>query len=152
MRQIRKRRLPLRREFAAGPMRRLVLIFLSAWLMVPTHGMALDFPKPTEPDPMRLRVCAVTFFGSGSADCELLGLVGPVARIANLTEGKLDREYKFDRSGRVTEENSRIKALFGGWTRIKYVYRQDGLPAAISHNGSVVEVFKYSGQTLSRRI
>jgi len=98
---------------------------------------ALDYPAPTQPDPLRLRSCPISLFGSHGWDCELLGLAGPVSRVGYSTspDGTLDQEYRFDRSGRITAVNHRIRDIIGGWSRRTFSYRSDGLLDGFAFNG-----------------
>lgn len=118
-------------------------------VLVPASAIAIDYPVGTAPDPLWLRTCPVKFFGSNSYNCELLGLVGPVARVSYPTATEADMIFQFDNNGRIAEVHRRIRDIFGGWGRRKFTYSSDGLLNSQAYNGQPSDDFQYSDGRLS---
>jgi len=123
-------------------------VLLSA-ILSPTIAVATDYPTGVAPDPLWLRACPVNFFGSNSYNCELLGLVGPVARVSYPAATEPDLIFELDSNGRVAEVHRRIRDMFGGWGRRKFAYDSDGLLTSITYNGQPNSDFQYSDGRLS---
>ncbi|MBI5752532.1 MAG: hypothetical protein HZA59_10380 [Hydrogenophilales bacterium] len=118
---------------------------LLAIFLLPAISAAIEYPAGTAPDPLWLRACPVNFFGSNSHNCELLGLIGPVARVSYSSGNKLYRIFEFDNKGRIAEVQ---RDNAGGWSRHKFSYRSDGLLTSIVFNGQPHNDFQYSDGVL----
>jgi hypothetical protein len=116
---------------------------------LPAVAVATDYPAGTTPDPLWLRTCPVNFFGSNSYNCELLGLVGPVARVSYPAATDPDMVFQLDNNGRIAEVHRRVRDMIGGWGRRKFSYGSDGLLNSITFNGQPNSDFQYSDGRLS---
>jgi hypothetical protein len=112
-----------------------------------SNAFALDYPAPTAADPLRLRACPVTFFGSVSHSCELMGLTGAVSRVSySFSRGSNEPDliYQLDTNGRVAEVHQRIRDALGGWGRRKFSYGSDGALTTITYNERPNSDFQYA--------
>lgn len=124
---------------------------LVAFMVIPTISAAFEFPAGTAPDPLGLRVCPFTYFGSRGYLCDHTTLVGSVARISYPESSNPDDIFIFDRFGRIAEIKHKIKDAIGGWGNRQFNYNPDGALDSITYNNGKNTDYQYSDGRLAKR-